>query len=184
MPVVAQDQRMSALRKLGLSEPLLRLALGECIHELFRGNCLGPPYYAYQGAAVPSVGSFLPLWDHGDVMVGLVELEGHVAFAEQSIETPGVVRHVAYSESGFWASRFDFLYECDVMLDELRQAAVRVQFREVERYLAARSSAETSLGTFSSHSTWLRDVIDGIDVIYGKNVPRTATPAPGKRRGT
>jgi hypothetical protein len=44
MAVIAQDQRMAVLRRLGASAPLMRLAAGECLHEAFRDGCLGPAW--------------------------------------------------------------------------------------------------------------------------------------------
>ena len=34
-----------ALRALGASAPLVRLASGDCVHPLLRNACLGPPRY-------------------------------------------------------------------------------------------------------------------------------------------
>lgn len=50
MALIAEDLRMAALQGLGVSVPLMRLAAGECIHEAFRGRCLGPPFYVCQTA--------------------------------------------------------------------------------------------------------------------------------------
>jgi hypothetical protein len=47
MTVVAQELRLNELRRLGMSEPLIQLAAGNCIHKVFRDISLGPPFYIY-----------------------------------------------------------------------------------------------------------------------------------------
>jgi hypothetical protein len=54
MTVVAQELRLNELRRLGMSEPLIQLAAGNCIHKVFRDICLGPPFYVYHPADVPA----------------------------------------------------------------------------------------------------------------------------------
>lgn len=163
MAVVAEDQRMPELRRLGASAPLMRLAAGECLHEAFRGSCLGPPCYVYHGAAVPDGPPLVPLWDHGSRVAGLRAGPDGSEFIEFSIETPQAFEVVARTEQGFWTTRFDFLYECEVPDDVLRQAAEQVGFRFVDRYMSAREAAEEQLRTFHDHRTWRRELVARID---------------------
>jgi hypothetical protein len=163
MAVVAQDQRMEELRRLGASVPLRQLATGECIHEVFRGSCLGPPYRVYHGAQVPQGPDFVPLWDHGSRVCGLREGLGGLEFIDFSIEAPLEFEHLAGTEQGFWTTRFDFLYECEVSGGALRQAANRVGWQFLERYLADRELAEEHLRTFRDHRLWLRQLVADID---------------------
>ena len=53
MVAVPEGQRIAALRRLGASDPLIRLSSGECVHPTFRNSCLGPPYYVYHRAELP-----------------------------------------------------------------------------------------------------------------------------------
>ena len=73
MAAVPEDQRINELRRLGASEPLIRLSSGEVVHELFRYSCLGPPHYVYHGAGTPFGPPLIPLWDCNDTVVGVWE---------------------------------------------------------------------------------------------------------------
>ena len=160
---VPESQRIAAIRRLGASEPLIRLASGECVHPTFRNSCLGPPYYVYHEASVPVGPPFVPLWDHGDTVVGVWERADGPEFIEFSIEADDEVWRLARTEQGFWATRFDFLYECDIPLEELRAAATAVGFRFVDRHLAAREADTSRFGSFEGHAAWLREFVAGID---------------------
>jgi hypothetical protein len=50
MTVVAEERRLSELRRVGLSEPIIRLSAGELLHDLFRYRCQASPYYVYHEA--------------------------------------------------------------------------------------------------------------------------------------
>jgi hypothetical protein len=163
MALVAEDQRMAELQRLGASVALLQLAAGVCIHAAFGGSCLGPPYYVYHGAGVPDGPAFVPLWDHCSRVCGMRRRPDGVEFIEFSIEAPRDFKILATTEQGFWASRFDFFYECEVPNDVLRAAADAVGFRFLDRYLAEREEVEADLNTFSAHHDWLRDLVARID---------------------
>ena len=163
MAAIAEHLRMSELRRLGASAPLMQLAAGQCIHEAFRDSCLGPPFYVYNGADVPEGPTLVPLWDHGSRVCGLRAGEGSLEFIEFSIELPQDFERVAGTEQGFWATRFDFLYECDLSDEVLLDAAGLVGFRFLERYLTAREAFEEQLGGFSAHRAWLQELVAGID---------------------
>lgn len=176
MSTVPESQRIAALRRLGVSEPLIRLSSGECVHPTFRNSCLGPPYYVYHGAGVPGDPPLVPLWDHGDTVVGLRERADGPEFVEFSIEGDIEARQLARTEQGFWATRFDFLYEAEVPDAELREAADAVGFRFLERHLASREAALGRLGAFEGHAAWLRELVAAID----REVPGAEPPnSPG-----
>ena len=163
MAVIAEDLRIAELHRLGVSAPLIRLAAGECIHEAFRNRCLGPPFHVYRRADAPAGPTLVPLWDSGDTVSGVWEKSDGLEFIEFSIETPNEVDRIARTEQGFWARRFDFLYECDLPDEELQRAAASVGFRFLDRYLASRQAAEERLDTFKGHRAWLREVVATID---------------------
>jgi hypothetical protein len=163
MAAVPEDQRINELRRLGASEPLIRLSSGEVVHELFRYSCLGPPHYVYHGAGTPFGPPLIPLWDCNDTVVGVWECADGPEFIEFSIEDDDEYSPLAHTEQGFWATQFDFFYESDAPLAELRDAASVVGFRFLDRYLAAREAAADRLGTFEGHQAWLRDLVAGID---------------------
>ena len=163
MAAVPEDQRIAALRRLDVSEPLVRLASGECVHPTFRNSCLGPPYYAYHGAGVPDGPPLVPLWDHGDTVAGVWDRADGPEFVEFSIEADDEVWPLARTEQGFWATRFDSLYEADVPVEELREAAAAVGFRFLDRLVASREAAAGRLGTFEGHAAWLRELVAAID---------------------
>lgn len=163
MAVVTQDRRMAALGELGVSGPMRRLAAGECLHEAFGGCCLGPPFYAYRGAAVPEGPPLVPLWDRDSRVAAVWRQPDGLAFIEFSIEDPGAFEVLARTEQGFWASRFDFLYECDLAIETLQQAAESVGFRFLDRHLASREAAEHGLASFAAHRAWLHGLVAEID---------------------
>jgi hypothetical protein len=163
MAAIAEDQRIGELRRLGMSEPLIRLSSGEILHDLFRHSCLGPPYYIYHGAGTPGGPLLAPLWDCNDTVVGVWDRHDGPEFIEFSIEADDEYWALARTEQGFWAAQFDFFYEMDTPLDEMRDAAGVVGFRFLDRHLSARQATDSRLGTFQAHQTWLRDLVAGID---------------------
>lgn len=179
MAAVAEDRRITELRRLGASESLIRLATGECVHDTFRNGCLGPPYYVYHGAATPDGPPLVALWDCNDTVVGVWERVDGPEFIEFSIEAVDEYRSLARTEQGLWATQFNFLYECEVSVDELREAAATVGFRFLVRYLTSREAAESRLGTFETHGLWLRGLVAGID----REASEAEQDAPPDRSG-
>lgn len=163
MPVVPEHLRVPELRRLQLSEPLIRLASGDCIHEMFRDACLGPPYRVYHGARTPDGPPLVPLWEYCDSVFGVWERGDGIEFIDYDVEAPNWPRSLAGTEQGFWVTRFDFHYECEVPLGELREAAAVVGFRFLDRHIAAREAAEGRLGTFEGHQAWLRALVESVD---------------------
>jgi hypothetical protein len=100
-------------------------------------------------------------------------------FIAFSIEAGDAYTRLAWTEQGFWATRFDFFYECDTPLDGLREAAAAVGFQFLERHLAARQAAGSRLATFEAHQAWLRELVAGIDRESGG----PASPPDGPRIG-
>lgn len=158
-----EAKRIAALRQLGVSEPLVQLSSGNCLHEAFRGICVGPPTRAYPRPDAPDGPAWIALWDQGSMVYAVLEDEGSLEFNRYSIERPRDIDAIARSEQGFWLHRFDFLYECDKPDDTLRQAAQAVGFRYLDRYLSERKAVEGRLGTFATHRAWLEGLIAAID---------------------
>jgi len=96
-------------------------------------------------------------------VAGVWERADGPEFIEFSIEADDEVWPQARTEQGFWATRFDFLYEAEVPDEELRQAAGAVGFQFLDRLLAAREAAAGRVGTFEGHTAWLRELVVGID---------------------
>ncbi|WP_390343273.1 hypothetical protein ACFJIS_22550 [Variovorax boronicumulans] len=163
MTVVAETLRMSTLQRLGASAPLVQLAMGECLHEVFRTVCLGPPFLAYHGARAPDGPPWVPLWDRSSRVTGLRAHPDGPEFVEFSVEDPRAFERIALTEQGFWVTRFDVLYENDVPESVLHEAARRVGFRYLDRHLTAREEAEERLNTFSDHRLWLQGLVASID---------------------
>jgi hypothetical protein len=130
---------------------------------MFRDACLGPPYRVYHGAGSPDGPPLVPLWEHCDSVFGVWERPDGVEFIDYDVEAPDDPRPLARTEQGFWVTRFDFHYECDVPLDELREAAAAVGFRFLDRHIAVREAAEARLGTFSGHRAWLSELVASVD---------------------
>jgi hypothetical protein len=156
MAAVPESMRIAELQRLGVSEPMIRLSSGHVVHDMFRHSCLGPPYYVYHGAGTPDGPPLVPLWDRDDSVIGVWERPDVLEFIEFSIEAHDEYTSLARTEQGFWATQFDFFSECEVPLDELRDAAAAVGFRFLDRQLAAREAVGSRLGTFETHEAWLR----------------------------
>ncbi|PIF73502.1 hypothetical protein CLU95_0596 [Variovorax sp. 54] len=163
MTVVAETLRVATLQRLGASAPLVRLATGECLHEVFRTVCLGPSFYAYHGARAPDGPPWVPLWDRGSRVTGLRAHPEGLEFVEFSVEDPRAFERVALTEQGFWVTQFDVLYENDVPESVLHEAARLVGFRYLDQHLAAREEAEEQLQSFSDHRLWLQGLVADID---------------------
>lgn len=159
----SEAQRTAALRQLGVSEPLIQLSSGNCLHEAFRGVCLGPPTRAYPRPAAADGPAWLALWDQDGMVYAVLEDEGGLEFNRYSIERPRDIDVIARTEQGFWLHRFDFLYERDMPDDALRQAAQAAGFRYLDRYLSERHAAGAHLGNFAAHRAWLDGLIAEID---------------------
>ncbi|KAI1692674.1 hypothetical protein DdX_21112 [Ditylenchus destructor] len=83
-----------------MSPALLQLAAGQCLHEAFRGFCLGPPFYNYHGARAPEGPTLVPLWEHGSRVCALRESDGGLEFIEFSIEDPAGFERLAGNRAG------------------------------------------------------------------------------------
>ena len=163
MPVVQEGQRLDMLRRLGLSEALVRQSTGERLHPLFEFRCQGPPFYSYHGAGCPEGPALAPLWDCGDSVTGVWIRGGRVDFIEFDIEAVAEYRVLAHTEQGLWATVFVNLYEDrdDLGSEAFRDAARAVGFRFLDRLVAAYDSADVS--TFDAHEAFLGSLIGAID---------------------
>jgi hypothetical protein len=162
MPVVPEDQRLDVLRRLGLSEPLLRLSAGERLDPLFEYRCQGPPWFSYHHAGCPSGPPVAPLWDCGNSVTGVWVKEGQLEFVEFSIEDYEEYTVLAHTEQGLWATVFADLFEDRDKLapDEFEAPARLVGFRFVERVVVR---DEAAVATFEGRQGWLRGVVESIE---------------------
>jgi hypothetical protein len=164
MPVVPEAKRVGTLRKWGISEPLIRLSCGEELNELFNDSCQGPPWYVYRGSVAPPRGPALAvLWEWCESVTGVWRRKAGLEFIKFGFGWPEEYEVLARTEQGFWATQFDFLYECDASLQELQQAAAVVGFRFLNEWLADRESAAGHLGTFEEHRAWRTQLVARID---------------------
>jgi hypothetical protein len=164
MPAVAEDERVAVLRRLGVSDPLIRLSCGEVLHDQLSGSCVGPPWYVYHGSIpTPDGPPLVVLWEWSEEVTGVWQRGSGLEFIRYGFGGPEEFEVLARTEQGFWATQFDFLYESDAPLDDLWAAAAAVGFRFLERHLATREAADSRLDTFESHEVWLRELVAGID---------------------
>ncbi len=164
MAVVPEGKRIAELERFGASEPLVRLSSGEAVHKMFSNGSLRRPYYVYNLAGAPDGPPLIPLWERYETVFGAWERDDGPEFIEFSIETPDEFESLARTEQGFWATQFDYFYECDEAIEDLREAAAAVGFRFFDRYLSSRLEAESRLGTFDAHDAWRKEVVAGIDL--------------------
>jgi hypothetical protein len=167
MPVVSEANRVATLREWGISEPLIRLACGEDIHPQFGIGFRGPPWYTYRSSdrsvRPPRGPRFAPLWEFGERVTGVWQKGGGLEFIRFSFGDPQAYEVLARTEQGFWAVVFDFLYEGEAAVEELRAAAAAVGFQFLDRLLSEREAATGRLGTFEAHRAWLEALVAGID---------------------
>ena len=163
IPIIANHLRLARLEQLGVSAGLQALSSGECIDEVFRFQCLGPPFYACNEAGVPDGPTMVPLWDRDDRVIGIQATPEGLAFVEYNVEEPQDLSVLARTEQGFWAHQFDSLYEADESVDDLRHAADMVEFRFLDLCLSRREAVEPELETFEAHDRWLAALIAEID---------------------
>jgi hypothetical protein len=162
MAVVPENERLDTLRRLGMSDPLVRLAAGEPVHPAFGFRCQAPPWYSYRGAGCPAGPPLAPLWDCGDTVTAVWERAGRPEFIEFSIEADEEFWVLAASEQGLWAALFVAMFEDeDGAVEPLRGAAESVGFRFLDRVVAGHQEAD--LSTFDTHAAWLRALVAGID---------------------
>ncbi|HEY4201446.1 MAG TPA: hypothetical protein VGM83_12895 [Devosiaceae bacterium] len=162
MPLISDDLRIAKLQEVGCSTALIKLAGGECVHGLFRNTCLGPPFIPPNSRS-PKGAPITPLWEETGRIYGLRCLPGAADFIRFSIEHPDGMEFIAATEQGLWAHRFDFFYESDASLLDLREAAQSVEFRFLDLYLDVKESAGDEMGTYVQHRTWLSQFIADID---------------------
>lgn len=86
---------------------------------------------------------------------------GKLEFIRYCFGSPDEYAVLARTEQGFWATVFDFLYETDAPLVQLREAAGIVGFRFFDRFLSVREKAE--LGTFELHQAYLNGLVTDVD---------------------
>ena len=170
MPVVPEPERLDTLRRLGLSDPLVRLSAGEELHPVFAFRCQGPPGRAYHGAGVPDGPPLAPLWDCGDTVTGVWEQGGRPEFIGFSVEAPDEYWVLAATEQGLWATVFADLFEDrdDLAPEDFDGAARLVGFRFIGRVVYR---DEAAVSTCEGREAWLRGVVAGIDrdaAIYGR----------------
>jgi hypothetical protein len=169
MPIFPQAGRLDELRRLGLSEPLVRLAGGELIHPAFDPRFVGPPMYVYgrdeEEVSVPDGPPLVPLWSFADGVQGVWEIEDSLAFIDYDIEAPQHFDIVACTEQGFLAWMFITLHG-DLHDDHeefaaLAEAAEVVGYRHYGDWLATLAAAD-----FSDENDWdafLTLFVEGID---------------------
>ena len=163
MGTISEDRRLAEMRRLGLSDPLIALSAGTLLHELFRDACLGPPFTVYHGAGAPDGPELVPLWDNNDRVTGVWERPDGMEFIRFDIESDDEYESLSRTEQGLWTTLFDFLYESDAPLNELKDAAAIVRFAYLDRYLSSREAIEGKLGSFEFHKNWLQDLAGKID---------------------
>ena len=163
MAAVPEHRRLDDLHRIGASAALIRLSIGEVVHEAFRYSCLGPPFYVYHQAGTPVGPPLVPLWDCNDTVVGMWERPDGPEFIEFSIESHDEYHSLSRTEQGFWATQFSFFFECDMTFGELREAASAVGFRFLELLLTSRVDAESGFVGPDDCAMWLRSLVERID---------------------
>lgn len=75
-------KRIDYLKKIGVSEYVIRMAQGEILHEFL--NSYKPPKYIYKMKSVPT--NIIPLWEIGYYLTAIVDRNNTISFVEFSLE--------------------------------------------------------------------------------------------------
>jgi hypothetical protein len=172
MPVFPEAGRLDEMRRLRLSEPLVRLAAGEVLHPAF-GTCyVGPPAYVYgsdwdeEEGFFPDGPLFIPFWSFADTVQGVWERDGKLEFIDLHIEDPDNPEILARTEQGFLAWMFTELYEFNwddpEDFAQLPQAAAVVGYRHFAEWASA---FEASQGGYDEYKRLCREFIARIDAL-------------------
>lgn len=146
MPVIAPEDRIDEMRRLGLSEPLVRLASGEVLHPAISTCYVGPPAYVCggwddEGRYYPDGPTFVPFWSFADCVQGVWEVAGQLTFLDLHVEDPDNPAVLARTEQGFLAWMFTQLYEANwddpEGLAQLREAAAVIGYRHFAEWAEA-----------------------------------------------
>jgi hypothetical protein len=172
--------RLDKLRQLGLSEDMLRLAVGDPPHQLFDFECVEPyEILPEHGGRPPDPDRFIPLWqDSSGLVIGCWEKAGRVEFIRFSLEWPDEYDVVAYSEQGLLARIFADIVQYVDWNDEaatvelLREAAKTVGFAHLDEVLR-----------FQEHLTEYRDVNEFTRSITNEHSVNLAFDCADRRRG-
>ena len=120
MRPVPKKDRVAELRRLGVSEPVVRLATGAVKLGVF--PLLRTPSKVYRGIDWPERGlMFAPLWEESETVTAVREKGGRTEFFAFSVEAPSSRWRLAGTEQGLLATLFnDPINEC---YDEPEEAA-------------------------------------------------------------
>jgi hypothetical protein len=163
MGVVPEDERVAALRRLGISEPVIRLSCGENIHDLLSISCEGPPWEVYHNAEVPDGPPFVPLWEFAEGVTGLWEKAGRLEFIEFDVEGPDQYWVLAHSEQGFlaWLLLWHYQNRDDLEWPDFREPAEAIGFQFLSELVAAYEQA--SINSYDAYKEFQRRFVARVD---------------------
>jgi hypothetical protein len=186
MRPVPKSDRVAKLRRLGVSDAVIRLATGAVKVSLF--PLLRTPYKVYRGIDWPARGLvFAPLWEEGDVVTAARERGGGTEFFAFSVEDPLARWRLAGSEQGLLATLFnDPVNECydepegvASLRAKLAAAAEAVGFRHLADLDAVYAANYPRPGEALERA--YRRFLRGLDAAGGE--PRGAEPGAASDRG-
>lgn len=166
MPVVPDERRIEELRRLGISDPVIRQSASEEVHPIFSTRCK-PPFYSYHGAVCPAGPPLVPLWDSGDTVTAVWQPDDRLEFIEFRIECRGEYQVLARTEQGLLANLFVNLLEDedDVGPEQRETAATLIGFRFLPEVIAAYQAADHK--TTEAHEAFRRRLMNSIDQLGG-----------------
>ncbi len=121
---MADDLRIDELRQLGLSEPVIRMAMGEVVHDALWWICL-PLSPVVAEPPTPSGSHFVPLWSFAGGITGAMVRDDGKEFADYAIDClQEGFEFVAHTEQGLLAYLLSHLVH-----DQLVDVSEAVGFR-------------------------------------------------------
>ncbi|MCI0703732.1 MAG: hypothetical protein L0241_21955 [Planctomycetia bacterium] len=104
MRPVSEYDRVAELRRLGVSNPVIRLATGALKLDVF--SLIRKPYKVYRGIEWSGKVVFVPLWERDDVTTAVREKGDGLEFFAVSVEAPSSPWRLAGTEQGLLATLF------------------------------------------------------------------------------
>jgi hypothetical protein len=104
MRPVDEEERLDALKRLGVSAPVIRLAAGKNRREFF--GDFRTPYKVYRGITWRGGPVFVPLWEKYDTITAVRQKGKGLEFFRVSVEQTRKPKALARTEQGLLATLF------------------------------------------------------------------------------
>ena len=132
-------ERISYLKKIGLSEPIIQMAKGEILHPLFE-SAYEEPDYIYNEKDIPN--SITPLWELDSFETVVLEEDDQIVFLQFNCEDlEATFRIIGYTEQATLARIFLDIIEVsslenDELIKQVIEASKCTGFKYTEEFIS------------------------------------------------